>query len=73
MLMLQFLNSDLDDLSLKLLAFIIKSEILENYNTSIELTKIDFYDSKMSLRKKDLYLRFIAEEELRHLRLKNSE
>ena len=48
MLMLQFLNSDLDDLSLKLLALIIKSEILENYNTSIELTKIDFYDSKMS-------------------------
>ena len=45
--MLLFLNSDLEDLSLKLLA-LIKFEILENYNTSIELTKIDLLDINVS-------------------------
>lgn len=62
--MLVFLNADLEDLSLKLLALIIKSKILENYSTSLELTKIDLSERNMFL-KKDVHLGFAAEQELR--------
>ena len=72
MLMLPFLNADVKDLSVKLLVFIIKLEILKNYNTSLELTKIDLLDKDMFLKKKNVHLGFAAEQELRQLRLKDS-
>ena len=58
--MLVFLNADLEDLSLTL----IKPKILENYSTSLELTKIDLSEKNMFL-KKDFHLGFAAEQELR--------
>ena len=62
--MLVFLNADLEDLSLTLLALIIKPKILENYGTSLELTKINLSEKNMFL-KKDGHLGFSAEQELR--------
>ena len=62
--MLVFLNADLEDMSLTLLALIIKPKILENYSTSLELTKIDLSEKNMFL-KKDFHLGFAAEQELR--------
>ena len=70
--MLPFLNADLKDLSLKLLQLIIKPEIFENYNTSLELTKVDLSDKNMFLKKKNVHLGSVAEQELRQLRLRDS-
>ena len=53
--MLPILNADLEDLSVKLLALIIKPGILEKYNISLGLIRTCF------LIKKDVYLGFAAE------------
>ena len=70
MLMLPFLSADLEDLNLQLLVLLIKPEILENYNTSLELTKFDFLVKNMFLKKKDVHLGFAAEQELNKTEIK---
>ena len=70
--MLPFLKADFEDLSLKLLALIIKPKILENYNASLELTKNDLSEKNMFLKKKDVHLGLAAEQKLRQLRLRDS-
>ena len=70
MSMLPYLNDGLKDLSLKLLELIIKPEILENYDTSLKLMKIDLSDKNMFLKKKDVNLGFAAEQQLMQLRLR---
>ena len=44
---LPFPSTGLEDLSLKLQGLIIKPEILENYDTSLELTQTDLSDKSM--------------------------
>ena len=61
--MLPILNADLEDLSVKLLALIIKNQ---NYNISLGLIRTCF------LIKKDVHLGFAEEQEFRQLRLRDS-
>ena len=70
--MLPFLKADFEDLSLKLLALIIKPKILENYNASLELTKNDLSEKNMFLKKKDVHLGLKTKKKLRQLRLRDS-